>query len=119
MFFGFTGKGQIDSSGISIYIEEKIRALRKRQLTENMLSYVGPYIGNPNLNIGRRFRVAIKLEQFIDSELDVSKNCVNYPTEEYSSFAECDEKFVQQQFLEHFGEIKPFWVVDNISDVTR
>ena len=84
-----------------------------------MLSYVGPNIGNPNLNESKSFRFAIKLEQFIDSERDVSKNCRNYPTEEYSSFAECDEKFVQQQFLEHFGEIKPFWVTDNISDVTR
>ena len=119
MFFKFKGKGEIDSSGISLYIEEKTRALRKRQLTENMLSYVGPYIGNPNLNIGRRFRVAIKLEQFIDSELDVSKNCVNYPTEEFSSFAKCDEKFVQQQYKKHFENIKPFWVVDDLKEVTR
>ena len=119
MFFHFKGKGEIESTGISIYIEEKTRALRKRQLAENMLSYVGPYIGNPNLNIGRRFRVAIKLEQFIDSELDVSKNCVNYPTNEYSSFAECDEKFVQQQFKKNWKNIKPFWVVDDLKEVTR
>ena len=112
-------KEDTDNSGMSIYIEEKIRALRKRQLTENMLSYLGPHIGNPNLNESKSFRFAIKMEQFIDSELDVSKNCRNYPTEEYSSFAECDEKFVQQQFLEHFGDIKPFWVADNMSEVTR
>ena len=119
MFFHFKGNGEIDNSGISIYIEEKNRALRKRQLAENMLSFVGPYIGNPNLSIGRRIRVAIKLEQFIDSEHDVSKNCFNYPTKEYSSYAECDEKYVQQQFKKNWENIKPFWVVDNLSEVTR
>ena len=104
---------------MSIYIEEKNRALRKRQLTENMLSYVGPDIGNSNLNVSRLLRFSIKIEQFIDSELDVSKNCRNYPTEEYSSFAECDEKFVQQQFLENFKDLKPFWVADDMTEVTR
>ena len=84
-----------------------------------MLSYVGPNIGNPNLNESKSFRFAIKLEQFIDSERDVSKNCRNYPTEEYLSFAECDEKFVQQQYKKHFENIKPFWVVDDLKEVTR
>ena len=84
-----------------------------------MLSYVGPDIGNSNLNVSRLLRFSIKIEQFIDSELDVSKNCRNYPTKEYSSFAECDEKFVQKQFIEHFGDLKPFWVADNMSEVTR
>lgn len=119
LFFHFKGKGEIENSGISIYIEEKKRALRKRQLAENMLSYVGPYIGNSNLNIGRRIRVAIKLEQFIDSEDDVSKNCFNYPTKEYLSYAECDEKYVQLQFKKYWENLKPFWVVDNLSEVTR
>ena len=84
-----------------------------------MLSYTGPDIGNPNLNVSKRFRFAIKIEQFIDSELDASKNCKNYPSKEFSSFAECDEKFVQQQFMEHFQNITPFWVADDMADVTR
>lgn len=92
--------------------------MRRRQLTENMLSYVGPHIGNPNLNFTKRLRFAIKIEQIIDSELDASKNCRNYPTEEYSSFSECDEKFVQLQFRKHFDNITPFWVTDNLTEVT-
>ena len=46
---------------------------------------------------------------------DPTNPCVNYPTEEYQSYADCDDHFVRS-FLP--PGLKPFWTVDNISDAT-
>ena len=40
---------------------------------------------------------------------------MNYPTEEYQSYADCDDHFVRS-FLP--PGLKPFWTVDNISEAT-
>ena len=41
---------------------------------------------------------------------------MNYPTEEYESYADCDDHFVRS-FLP--PGLKPFWTVDNISEATN
>ena len=46
---------------------------------------------------------------------DPANPCVNYPTEEYESYADCDDLFIRR-FLP--PGLKPFWTVDNISDAT-
>ena len=46
---------------------------------------------------------------------DPANPCVNYPTEEYESYADCDDQFVRT-FLP--PGLKPFWTVDNISEAT-
>ena len=46
---------------------------------------------------------------------DPANPCVNYPTEEYESYADCDDHFVRS-FLP--PGLKPFWTVDNISEAT-
>ena len=46
---------------------------------------------------------------------DPANPCVNYPTEEYESYADCDDHFIRS-FLP--PGLKPFWNVDNISEAT-
>ena len=46
---------------------------------------------------------------------DPANPCVNYPTEEYESYADCDDHFVRRILP---PGLKPFWTVDNISDAT-
>ena len=46
---------------------------------------------------------------------DPANPCANYPTEEYESYADCDDHFVRS-FLP--PGLKPFWTVDNISQAT-
>ena len=41
---------------------------------------------------------------------------MNYPTEEYESYAECDDHFVTRSLP---PGLKPFWAVDNISEATN
>ena len=40
---------------------------------------------------------------------------MNYPTEEYESYADCDDHFVRTSLP---PGMKPFWTVDNISEAT-
>ena len=47
---------------------------------------------------------------------DPANPCVNYPTEEYESYADCDDQFVRE-FLP--PGLKPFWTVDNISEASN
>ena len=46
---------------------------------------------------------------------DPANPCANYPTEEYSSYAGCDDHFVRRSLP---PELKPFWTVDNISEAS-
>ena len=47
---------------------------------------------------------------------DPANPCVNYPTEEYESYAACDDHFVRSSLP---PGLKPFWTVDNISEATN
>ena len=57
---------------------------------------------------------------FDSQEEGSSKNpanlCTNYPTEEYSSYADCDDHFVRRSLP---PGLKPFWAVDNISEASN
>ena len=60
------------------------------------------------------WRVSIFSQEEYSPE-DPANPCVNYPTEEYESYADCDDHFVRS-FLP--PGLKPFWTVDNISEAT-
>ena len=47
---------------------------------------------------------------------DPANPCTNYPTEKYSSYADCDDEFVRRSLP---PGLKPFWAVDNISEATN
>ena len=47
---------------------------------------------------------------------DPANPCVNYPTEEYESYADCDDHFVRRSLP---PGLRPFWAVDNISEATN
>ena len=47
---------------------------------------------------------------------DPANPCVNYPTEQYESYADCDDHFVRSSLP---TGLKPFWTVDNISEATN
>ena len=47
---------------------------------------------------------------------DPANPCVNYPTEEYDSYADCDDHFVRSSLP---PGLKPFWTVDKISEATN
>ena len=50
--------------------------------------------------------------QEIRSPEEVNSNCVNYPTEQFASYADCDQEFVRRTLPRGFV---PFWSVNNVS----
>ena len=59
------------------------------------------------------FYVTFSQEEY--SPDDPANPCANYPTEEYSSYADCDDDFVRRSLP---PGLKPFWTVDNISEAS-
>ena len=108
----------IGNLGISIHIEERNKALKKRPLKNNVLTYSGPLIRNPNLVTPRITRMMLKFEQFMFSDEDDSKNCKNYPYNGCSSYRDCDEKFIYRLFKRKY-KVMPFWVAKNLNEVTN
>ena len=44
---------------------------------------------------------------------DPANPCANYPTEKYSSYADCDDDFVRKSLP---PGLKPFWSLDDVSE---
>ena len=66
-----------------------------------------------NLNITQLVATNIKLSQTLYTEKDKSTPCVNYPTESFKSYGECDQNFVQQKVSDTLGSI-PFWIAESL-----
>ena len=70
---------------------------------------------------GKYFAIRVRIEKPIFSQLKLSEedktsNCVNYPTPEYDSYADCDEDYIKRTLP---TIIRPFWFVRNISQATK
>ena len=61
--------------------------------------------------------ICYSISQSKYSDLDLDKNCKNYPYNNFSSYRECDEDFVFKIHMKKYKTM-PFWVTDNIEDVT-
>ena len=106
-----------ENVSIRIIVEEKNKVLKKRFLRKNLLSYIGPDIINDDLSKGKIMNYLFSISQEINSELDEDKHCRIYPTKQYSSFRNCDEKTMHEQFMK--SNLMPFYAAENMSDITR
>ena len=92
-------------------IVEKNMALSKRR--QDSYSYNGPFLGIDNLNKTSHVVIGLRVRQSHYSDQDVETKCVNYPSEKFDSFRDCDEKFTSEE-MEKIG-VMPFWAAkDNI-----
>ena len=108
---------QVQGVGVSIFFEEKNKVLSRR-LNTNMLSYVGPTFQYDDLNQPQNKRGILSFQQNIYSEKEKNKRCKNYPFNGYTSFGDCDEKYLHDKFV-NFYKIMPFWSALNLSEVTN
>ena len=60
----FHFKTTTDKIGISLFIEDKLRALKKRVLKSNMLAYTGPEIGIEDLSDPSIFKMVMREGSF-------------------------------------------------------
>ena len=61
----------------------------------------------------------VEIAQRIFVEDDTSQYCKNYPTPEFSSYGECDETFLRNLLKVHHPHLKPIWLADDLSEVSR
>ena len=108
---------KVENHGISIYIQERNKALKRRTLKSNLLSYSGPVIENRDLIEPILYKEIVSISQNLFSERDTLKKCRNYPNEDYESYRECDEHFVYQEMRSKYN-LMPFWAANKLNEVS-
>lgn len=71
-----------------------------------------------NLKKPRVVKFDFKLEKTIHSDRDCKQPCVNYPTQEFKTFGECDKQFVREQYKRKYRG-NPIWLADSPAEVTN
>ena len=108
---------------LTIYIQERNRLLRKRRLNANMLAYSGPTIRIDNLAEPHVYQAAVRFDQFINSDKEREGTCVNYPTEQFESYRDCDEHFIHEEMKNNEKinqhQLMPFWATNDYREVTE
>ena len=102
---------------VTILIEDREKALRKRLSTSNSLNYIGTPIKTSKLE-SRVHKFILSFAQTINLEQDKGSMCINYPTKTFASFYDCDERFVYQE-MKHKYNLMPFWAAPTLDEVTK
>ena len=84
-----------------------------RDVYDNMLLASGDYI---KTKPGKRYKFVLKINQKVFVEEDKSKNCRNYPNEDFESYAACDDRYMKS--LCDAAGLSPIWRADDINEVT-
>ena len=110
IYFWFNGRKNISS----IQIKAQGRHLvSHRDLFHNSFYSTGDaVIGVP----GFYKKYGIEISENVYVEEDPSKDCRDYPNEEYESFADCDNQYVRNVCKKH--DINPVWLTNDFANVT-
>ena len=115
IFLHFKNSHMFDD--VTVVIEDRMKALRRRLSKSNSLDYLGPPIKtrrlSPNID-----RFILSFAQSIDLEEDPGSMCADYPTKTFASFHDCDENFVYQEMRQKYN-LMPFWAAKSLSEVTK
>ena len=114
VFFYFK---RIPNIAVVMHLEDR-NIVVDRSLKSSLFDYSGPKIFIDNLIHSTHIQMAFQMVQKIDSELDITKNCSNYPNEKFDSYKECDRKYVYDKMIKRCGLI-PFWATDDLDEVTN
>ena len=103
---------------LTLNIEDKRRSLSKRTLKSNYMNYEGTPIIVEDLMFPKSKSFYITFSQTIDLETDKGMNCINYPTNEFKNFQECDESFVYNE-MKNTYKFMPFWAAKTSDEITK
>ena len=92
-----------------------------RNLKDTKLYYSGYNIElEKDAPFGSSDDYVLELQQNIFLRHDLSKNCVDYPTNKYESYNDCDKDFVLTTLAKHYGpNFLPIWATFDLENVTR
>ena len=73
---------------------------------------------NEKMRVGINEMYYASFSQLEMSPDDVNSNCVNYPTEKFSSYSDCDEEFLREGMPDG---LVPFWILpmENMSQASN
>ena len=100
----------------------ELRLFDRGLLTRRPLVSLGQFNGElitikpsckPIRSFEYHYDVVLDQNRFL--EKDKSKNCVNYPTEQFQDYQSCDDSF-QKEFLQKHSPYKPFWAFGKLSN---
>ena len=98
----------------NIFIEDRLLAL-KRSSPFSKFSTDGPTLSNTNFESKD---YVVEIEQEIFDEKDKNINCKNYPNEKFSSYSDCDQKYMESWMEKHIPNIKPIWASRSKNETT-
>ena len=102
---------------LELVIEDRAKATDRR-LQRNRLHYNGQAI---ELDLARPvgMEYIIELKQQVYQEKDASKNCKNYPTENWKSYKQCDAEKTQERIKSIMSsDLVPVWATKDLSKVS-
>ena len=85
-----------------------------RDITEHFFYSTGDSM---KAKSGMIIKFVMEISENIYNEQDKSKNCQNYPNENFASYFDCEEHFVQQT-CQSYG-VAPIWLFEDLKNVTR
>ena len=90
----------------------------RRQILFHEMNDEGPLITYSNTNkVLHMYTVELYKEVFVEE--DLTKNCINYPTDLYNSYNDCDWQFGRTRLAKEVGpDFTPLWATDNMTSVT-
>ena len=114
LVFGFKA---LSKYRVILKIRDVNTVLRKRSLRSQSNDYVGPPIEITDLSSSVYKRFFLTLKQKIRLEDGPGIECKNYPYKEFSTYQECDERFVQNKMASF--SFMPFWAASSLKEVTN
>ena len=101
---------KVEGFGISLFVIDKSKKVSRTLKTE-FQSYSGADIklANTNISMIKKYVLTFKQKHYSP---EVS-NCVDYPSEKYESYEECDRLFVYKKMIEKYNMV-PFWSAESV-----
>ena len=91
----------------------KPNLVAQRDIKDHIFFHTGDAMKLERISV---FRVKIKKRVFFEGE--PGNTCRNYPNSEFSSYKECDHKFMKTKVEEIAPGLMPVWMTEDLRKVT-
>ena len=85
----------------------------RRDIKDHSLYSFGDTIKLQEENVSMAYMVEISQRVFVEE--DPTNTCQNYPTSDFTSYAQCDDAFMRELIP---AAINPIWLTENFSEVS-
>ena len=109
---------KIPNLSFQVKIEDERKSLTRRTLESQTFDYDGIPLEMKNLTSSMYYEFAVALFETIHLESDSGQNCINYPTEKFTNYRECDMDFVYKEMKNKY-KVMPFWAAKTLDEVTN